>query len=220
MTHSIFYFFSYLCQVITPFDSTEPMFHKQLIWACDFIILNACCLTIMQVWFVGADLLWGLSLLNCVAVIALRQWLMKTLQIPWLVSLLNQGLKRLTDIVVSTLFLMTLFPAIITVLAILIKSSNNHRKALFSEVEVYVNAEKHFTAWIFSNYPQQESKNLIYMTPLALQLLTGTISLSDVPSLSITSVGHNITNEASESGQESQPDSIACGESNSLTPNY
>ncbi len=183
------------------------MFHKQLTWACDLIILNACCLTVLQAWLVGMDWIWGISLLNCIAVIALRKWLMKSLQIPWLVSLLNRGLRRIADILVSALFIVTLFPVIIVVQAVLIKSNRRYGRAIFSAAEVCANNEKHFTAIVFSNYPQQ-CGSLIGLTPVAFKLLTGTISLSDIPSLSVKRVKPDTIEEASDSTQDNGSDNI------------
>ncbi len=192
------------------------MFHKQLTWACDLIILNACCLTVLQAWLVGIDWIWGISLLNCIAVITLRQWLMKSLQIPWLFSLLNQGLKRITDIIASILFLTTLFPIIIVIQTFVIKSSKNCRNPLFSAVDVYTNEGRHFVALVFSNYSQPHG-HLIGMTPVIFQLLTGTISLSDITSLSVKQVEPDVvedisTEEFSDSPQDSSSDSIAYNE--------
>lgn len=166
------------------YEKRGPMFHKHLIWACDLIILNACCLTALQAWLVRMDWVWGLSLLNCLAVIALRLWLMRSLQISWMTSPLNRGLKRAADIMLATLFMATAFPIIILIQAIIIKSSKRHRGPLFSAKEVWVGNKRHFTALIFSNCPQRGGFN-IGMTPLVMRLFTGKLSLSDISSLSI-----------------------------------
>lgn len=167
------------------------MFHKRLTWACDLIILNACCLMTLQAWTTGMSWAWGLSLLNCLTVIALRQWLMNSLQIPALTSPLNCSLKRAADILVAIVFLLTAFPVIIVIQAFIIKSSKQYRGPLFTSMEVQTGKGKAFRALTFSNSKPGDGFSL-GMTPLAIRLLTGTISLSDVPSLSI----RQITTEA------------------------
>lgn len=160
------------------------MFHKRLIWACDLIILNACCLAVMQVWLVGINWLLGLSLLNCIAIVALRQFLMSVLEIPGLVSLLNRVLKRTADILTSLIFLLTVFPVIIVIQAIIIKSNKQYGGPLFTAKDVWIGDTGSFTAIVFSNCPCNNGPCL-GMTPLALRLLTGKISLTDISSLSI-----------------------------------
>ncbi len=174
------------------------MFHKRLTWVCDVIVLNACCLTVLLAWFVGRDWIWGLSLLNCIAVIALRHWLMKSLQIPWLTSILNRVLKRLVDMAVSVLFLLTVFPVIIVVQAIVIKSGKRSARALFSRADVRLNDEEHFSALVFSNYSPEGAGNIMGMTPLVLNLLVGTISLTDISSLSIRPMENETPEEIPE----------------------
>lgn len=173
------------------------MFHKQLTWACDLIILNACCLTALQAWLVGTDWLWVMSLLNCTAVVVLRQWLMRSLKITWMTSPLNRALKRTADIMVAILFLATALPVLIAVHTIIIKSSKRHRGPLFTAKEVNVGGKRRFTAIVFSNCQWNGSLNM-GMTPLAMRLLTGAISLGDLPSLSISDLGNDAAEPTSE----------------------
>lgn len=162
------------------------MFHKRLTWACDLVILNACCLVVLQAWLIGTNWLCGVALLNFVAVVALRQWLMSALQIPGMTSPLNRSLKRAADLVAALLFLLTVFPVIIVVQAIVIKSSKHLRGPLFAQNEIWVREEWSFRALTFSNCPRPLHGGLhIGTTPLALRLLTGKISLEDISALSI-----------------------------------
>ncbi len=175
-----------------------PLLYKRLTWICDLIILNTCCLTVLLAWFEEPDWLWGLSLLNCIAVIALRHWLMKSLQIPWLVSILNRALRRTAGIGVSLLFLLTLFPLIIVVQALIAKCSRKHEwGGLFSIAEVQTADGKHLPALVFSNCAIGDC-SFLNMTPLALMLLTGTISLDDLPYLTITDIKAITAEKATE----------------------
>ncbi len=161
------------------------MFHKRLTWACDIIIINACGLTALLTWSAGMDWAWGLSLLNCVAVIALRQWLMHSLEIPWMESWLNLGLKLMLGVLAAALFLVTAFPLIIVIQTILIKSSKLQSKALFAEAEVHVGEEKSFNALVFNNSLTQGG-SWLSASPLAVYFLVGKLTLSDISMLSVT----------------------------------
>lgn len=179
------------------------MSHKRLTWACDFIILNAFCITTLQVWLAGMSWLWSLSLINFVAVVALRQMLMSSLQIPGMVSPLNRGIKRAVDILISITFLVTLFPVIIVFQAIIIKSNKRYRGPLFTAKEIWVDQDKCFTSVIFSHC-QCNGGISMGMTPLAMHLLTGKISLSNITSLSIK----DIAARSSEQKHEEQPNTL------------
>lgn len=165
------------------------MFHKRLVGAFDLIILSGCCSATLQAWFIGIDWIWSLSVLNCIALVALRQWLMNSLQIHWKASPLNIGLKQATDIAISIALLLTLFPIIIVVMAILIKNSKQYGGSIFAIAKISVGDKKNFNALVFSNCPEN-CKIHIGMTPLILRILTGTISLCDITSLSVEHVSH------------------------------
>lgn len=189
-------------------EKSGPMLHKHLIWACDLIVLNACCLTVLQAWLVGMDWIWGLSLLNCIFMIALRLWLMRSLRISWMTSPLNRGLKRAADIMLAMLFMTTAFPIIILILAVIIKSNKRHKGPLFSANEICVGEARRFTALTFSNCPPCKGLS-IGMTPLVMYLLKGTISLSDISSLSITHAIADMPEGFSEPRQDKPSDDIA-----------
>lgn len=195
-------------------QENTPIFQKQLTWACDLIILNAFCLTILQVRIVGENWLLGLSLINCIAMIALRQWLMHSLQISGMVSPLNRGIKRAADILISITFLITVFPVIIVIQTFIIKGNKQTRGPLFAVKEVCVGNERCFTALVFSNCKSNDGINL-RMTPLAIRLLTGMISLSDIPLLSIRNIEEKLSKEPNEDilkeEREEQPYDIEQG---------
>ena len=155
--------------------------------------------------------------MNCMALVALRQWLMKSLQIPWMASPLNMGLKQAADIAISIALLLTLFPIIIIAMAIFIKNSKQYGGPVFAIAKISVGNKKSFNALVFSNCP--EGCNIhIGMTPLVLRVLTGTISLCDITSLSVEHVSHmkhTLATKRTSPNDATQMMSIAPGENRS-----
>ncbi|MDE5560500.1 MAG: hypothetical protein K2J00_01660 [Bacteroidaceae bacterium] len=102
------------------------------------------------------------------------------LQIHWLESPLNRTLKRLADISLSLLFLLTIFPIIFILQAIV--SKRNNSKSILTSHKMHVGNEKHISGVVFrtSIFPMV---NHAERFPLALNILVGSISIWDLPLL-------------------------------------
>mgnify|MGYP006991639736 CR=1 FL=1 len=100
------------------------------------------------------------------------------LDIHWLESILNKALKRLTDIAVALLFIITLLPILIVICTIILKRQKTGPVLTFCEI--CPNADKkNFEGLVFNDSEQLKKYNLRY-APLAFNLLVGQISLWDL----------------------------------------
>lgn len=158
-------------------DRNDTTFQKQIIWPADIIMLNACGVTMYYVFAIGIDYIFALLAINSIAIIAFRQWICYSLQIKWLLSPVNRFLKRLSDIVLAAFFLLTIFPIMIILHAVVTKK--NHGKSVFCLRKFTIGQDQSFTAIAFSaNLFRDNTK--WNSTPLVFNILIGTISVWDL----------------------------------------
>lgn len=155
-------------------------FGRRLIYVCDAIILNACITAVAYVMHIGIDLLWAIILINAISLIALRQWLIHILEINWLTSPLNRCLKRLADIFVSCVYLLTLFPIILIICTIIIKKNNTG--PILTKRQIRKNSE---IINVLTFNIAQGQKKLPTLLPIAINIIIGAVSLWDLNSLEI-----------------------------------
>lgn len=154
--------------------------HKHLIYACDVMLVNACIAAVAYCMAWHADWIWGLLLFNAAAIIVLRQWISSVLKIHWLESPLNRLLKRLADILLSLTFLLTVFPVMIVVQAVVTKTSRQGRgKSVFEIVRVQVPERRAFHTVAFTLRCPWGSA-LVEKAPLAFSILAGRLSLWNI----------------------------------------
>ncbi len=166
----------YLCVVMDSND-IKPIY-KHLISVFDISILNSVCIFIAYLFLHEINWLCGLLVVNFLLIVALRQWFMHCLDIHWLESILNKALKRLTDIAVALLFIITLLPILIVICTIILKRQKTGPVLTFCEI--CPNADKkNFEGLVFNDSEQLKKYNLRY-APLAFNLLVGQISLWDL----------------------------------------
>ena len=158
-------------------NDIKPIY-KHLISVFDISILNSVCIFIAYLFLHEINWLCGLLVVNFLLIVALRQWFMHCLDIHWLESILNKALKRLTDIAVALLFIITLLPILIVICTIILKRQKTGPVLTFCEI--YPNADKkNFEGLVFNDSEQLKKYNLRY-APLAFNLLVGQISLWDL----------------------------------------
>ena len=156
----------------------DDKFKTYLISACDIIMLNACFMALYYGLCIDKiDLLLVLLVFNAGVILALRWCLSHTLQIPWLYSPFNRLLKRTTDICVSILFTLTIFPLIYIFQTICIKKC--HGGPVLEACHVKSNKEKVFTAIKFSNNPLH-NKTYLKLAPVIFNIILGHFSLWDI----------------------------------------
>lgn len=169
-----------------------------LIYFIDIIILNACCITIAYAFLLEMDWLWGLLAFNNIAVIALRQWIYRIMETNWLASPLNRTLKRLADIVCSLAFLLTLFPLILFIHTIYHLCSKKYRPdATIAFRDIQVTNGPSFTAAFIT--PQIIKGNtIINYTPIAFNILFGTISMWDICSIKLPDINNSADEQVAQ----------------------
>ena len=168
----------YLCVVMDSNTNDIKPIYKHLISVFDISILNSVCIFIAYLFLHEINWLCGLLVVNFLLIVALRQWFMHCLDIHWLESILNKALKRLTDIAVALLFIITLLPILIVICTIILKRQKTGPVLTFCEI--YPNADKkNFEGLVFNDSEQLKKYNLRY-APLAFNLLVGQISLWDL----------------------------------------
>lgn len=172
-------------------STTNGKPYSRLISVYDLIILNATALTVAYSCSTNIDWLLGFIILNNLAVIALRQWIMHILHIHWLDSLLNRALKRLADIALSLIVLVSIFPITFVFYCVLIK--RRHNGAVIVPCKMQANS-KHFSTLKFNI--QYDSTNLFHKAPLALSILIGSISFWDITSVQESRVNEEDPSEA------------------------
>lgn len=162
-------------------DSNTQRTKKLLVSACDFIMLNAC---FIAVWFGfafnKASFLTMLCI-NAVAIIALRQWLCHYIQIPWLYSPFNRFLKRGTDILLATTFLLSIFPLILILQTISIKKRRGGAVLHFCRI-----GRENGNSFKALEFGENYFSDIWHLglSPLALNILWGNISMWDLRSIS------------------------------------
>jgi hypothetical protein len=129
---------------------------------------------------IGIDLLWAIILINAISLIALRQWLIHILEINWLTSPLNSCLKRLADIFVSCVYLLTLFPIILIICTIIIKKNNTG--PILAKRQIRKNSE---IINVLTFNIVQGQKKIPALLPIAINIIIGAVSLWDLNSLEI-----------------------------------
>lgn len=168
----------YLCVVMDSNTNDIKPIYKHLISVFDISILNSVCIFIAYLFLHEINWLCGLLVVNFLLIVALRQWFMHCLDIHWLESILNKALKRLTDIAVALLFIITLLPILIVICTIILKRQKTGPVLTFCEI--CPNADKkNFEGLVFNDSEQLKKYNLRY-APLAFNLLVGQISLWDL----------------------------------------
>lgn len=182
-----------------------------LIYFLDIIILNACCITIAYSFLQEMDWLWGMLAFNNVAVIALRQWIYRIMGTNWLASPLNRTLKRLADIVCSLFFLLTAFPVILIVHLIYHHCSKEYRSdATLGFHDVQTTDGLIFSAAVIK--PQIiKGSTVLNHTPIVFNILAGTISMWDIPSLEFTDWSCD-TEETAKQQEKHTPEGTAAEE--------
>lgn len=155
---------------------------KTIVLACDFIMLSTCCFALYYAFYVNRDFLLIWLTINVLSIITFRTWLYHTLQIPWLLSPLNRGAKRLFDIVSSALFLCTLFPVIYLIQTIITKK--NYGGEVLSSSTIKIRNKEPFSVIVFK---QNSFINRFYinLSPIALHVLIGKLSLWDLKTIQL-----------------------------------
>ena len=162
-------------------DCNTQRVKKLLVSACDFIMLNAC---IIAVWFGFAfsnTILLVMLLINAAAIIGLRQWLCHYMQIPWLYSPFNRFLKRGTDILLAITSLLCIIPVLFILQAFCIKK--NKGGAVLQSCRVETEDGYAFKALKFRKNFFSDKWHL-GLTPLAINILWGNISIWDLRTIS------------------------------------
>lgn len=161
-------------------ENNIDKFKGHVAWGCDVLLLSTCSLTLAFIFFFGADIyLFGL-LVNCILVLAFKIWITKQMGIHWLLSPLNRILKRIVDIFISLLFLTTLFPLLLFVHTLATKIKGGKEVISFCKMRTFTG--RLFYAPILEG-PFFPKKQYIRISPLAINVLFGTISLWDFASL-------------------------------------
>ena len=168
----------YLCVVMDSNTNDIKPIYKHLISVFDISILNSVCIFIAYLFLHEINWLCGLLAVNFLFIVALRQWFMHCLDIHWLESILNKALKRLTDIAVALLFIITLLPILIVICTIILKRQKTGPVLTFCEISPNAD-KKNFEGLVFNDSEQLKKYNLRY-APLAFNLLVGQISLWDL----------------------------------------
>lgn len=153
---------------------------KTIVLACDFIMLSTCCFALYYAFYVNRDLLLIWLIINVLSTITFRTWLYHTLQIPWLLSPLNRGVKRLFDIVSCVLFLCTLFPLIYLIQAIITKKVYGGEVLSFYTISIKNKEAFNVLAFKQNSYISSFYLNL---SPIALHILIGKLSLWDLKTI-------------------------------------
>lgn len=108
---------------------------------------------------------------------------MNLLGIGWLESILNRFIKRLTDIVISTFFLLTVFPIAYVISAILIRIQKGFADGSIIRIQEMQIKGRHFSSIAFSKSGTIFDRPLLSNLPLAFNILLGTISIWDIASV-------------------------------------
>lgn len=195
----------YLCVVMDSNTNDIKPIYKHLISVFDISILNSVCIFIAYLFLHEINWLCGLLAVNFLLIVALRQWFMHCLEIHWLESILNKALKRLTDIAVALLFIITLLPILIVICTIILKRQKTGPVLTFCEI--CPNADKkNFEGLVFNDSEQLKKFNLRY-APLAFNLLVGQISLWDLKEFTeIISHTENVDTEQKSISEEIEDD--------------
>lgn len=150
----------------------------RLILVCDILMLNACCITLAYALIVGTDWLWAFVVLNNLSIIALRRWLICIFQINWLASPLNRTIKRGLDIILSLALLLTVFPCVFVVRAILFWKTRHGAVLTFRKMQIN---DKEFDSLVFNSTIHKTSFGVCF--PIIFNILCGTISFWDLKQL-------------------------------------
>lgn len=184
-----------------PVTQYETRTHRFLIYACDIILINACIVVVAYWTMRQVDWLWYLSFINTTAIGVLRYWIFHILKINWLASPLNMVLKRLTDILLSLIFLLTVFPVIIVMKAIMMKASRSGRgKSILTTGLMQYRNEKPFKAIIFNSNTWTGS--IFERMPLVINILVGNISFWNISDVRL------IPNHSTPITQYTEPNTI------------
>lgn len=154
-------------------ENIDNKFKIYLISACDIIMLNACLVSLYYGLCINQDLLLVLLIFNAISIVALRYYLSNALQIPWLYSPFNRALKRTTDICMSILFLLTIFPLIYVFQTICTKKC--HGGPILESCRIKGSNDKVFTAIKFRKNSFCD-KTYLRLTPIVYNVILGHFS--------------------------------------------
>lgn len=165
-------------------ENIDNKFKIYLISACDIIMLNACLVSLYYGLCINQDFLLALLIFNAISILALRYYLSNALQIPWLYSPFNRALKRTTDICLSILFLLTIFPLVYVFQAICTKKF--HSGPILESCHIKGSNEQVFTAIKFRNNSFCD-KTYLRLSPIVFNVILGHFSLWEIKHIQETS---------------------------------
>lgn len=175
----------YLCEIMSRLKKENIVTCMRVVYAFDAIILNACILPITYTIIWKTDWLWGMLVCNLIAITILRHYIFSILNIHWLTSPLNRILKRLTDIICSFAFLVTLFPLILFFLIIFgLATRKSHGQSIFSIKKIKTDDNKEVSSLVFSEHCIH-GNIFLEKAPLFIGVLIGYFSLGDLPKIQI-----------------------------------
>ncbi len=175
--------FSYLCRMMENIDTKQNNNYSLLICFLDLMIINSC--GIFLACIAGAQTLVFsvFAGINAIAIVILREWLMRILNIHVNVSWLNVLLKRIISLAVGITVSVTILP-IATAIAFITTKRHSAGPVLISAKLRSKNGSE-INCLAFRPVGSFINNGVFGKLPLALNLITGPLSLWNISNYEI-----------------------------------
>lgn len=150
---------------------------------CDIAILIACCILFVCIYKGFTGWLIALLAIEVVSIIVIRHLGMTILNKFWLESYLNRALKKLTDLLLSSLVLLTAFPVIYLLTAVYTRCSKGFAHGSILRFKRMYTQAGSFSALLFNECGAITDQPLINRIPIFFNVLIGDLSLWDIMTL-------------------------------------
>ncbi|MBR5465843.1 MAG: hypothetical protein IKU79_00275 [Bacteroidaceae bacterium] len=148
-----------------------------LIAACDITILNAVCILIAFWAIHDWDWTGYLIVANVVSLLTIKYFSMRLANMHWLDSILNRAVKKITDIAISMIFLLTFFPIIFILATIAIRTTHSATGKSILELRHVIIEDKETILMFFRKSRTIFDNPFLNKTPIAVNILLGQLSL-------------------------------------------
>lgn len=150
---------------------------------CDIAILIACCILFVCIYNGFTGWLIALLAIEVVSIIVIRHLGMTILNKFWLESYLNRALKKLADLLLSSLVLLTAFPVIYLLTAVYTRCSKGFAHGSILRFKRMHTQAGSFSALLFNECGAITVQPLINRIPIFFNVLIGDLSLWDIMTL-------------------------------------
>ena len=169
--------FSYLCEIMNKLTFNIFTPKGLLIAACDITILNAVCILIAFWAIHDWDWTGYLIVANVVSLLTIKYFSMRLANMHWLDSILNRAVKKITDIAISMIFLLTFFPIIFILATIAIRTTHSATGKSILELRHVIIEDKETILMFFRKSRTIFDNPFLNKTPIAVNILLGQLSL-------------------------------------------